>query len=227
MDRRELLASVGLSVCLPLGGCLGDGSGFGSADESSDSDDRPTETTDATDDDETETAAPNPVAERFGCSSAYRPESDVEAGVEHEVEVGDETEVYESVGSTDYPTPPAAFDGDAVETFVAEYEKVYQRNVYLDKHEDRLVEFDPMVEGVERFDFRDPVATVRVDFAVHFAAVSGDSVVMTEPAGEAAVYAVDETGLARTDAEYRGNVEGSVREATPDPLEDGDLLECF
>lgn len=224
MNRRRLLSGIALPALLAFGGCLGDGTNRDSGTETDGN--ANTEDGSGTDGDE-ETA---PIADRFDCSGAYRPETDVEAGVEHEVESGDETVVHESVGSTDYPDPPTDFgDEDAVETFVADHERAYQRHEYLATHGDRLVEFDARIEETEPLDFREGIATVRVDFSVHFAAVTGDGrVLMTEPVGEAAAYAVDETGIVRREAEYRDRIEGSVPENTPDPLaEPTRLLHCF
>lgn len=218
MNRRRFLSRIAPSALLAFGGCLGvTGGGSG------------TETDGTPDDGDEEKGETASISDRFDCSWTYRPETDVEAGVEHEVESSDGTVVYESVGSTDYPDPPAEFDDeDAVRTFVADHERAYQRHEYLATHGDRLVEFDARIEETEPFDFHDDIATVRVDFSVHFAAVTNDGVLMTEPAGEAAVYAVDETGIVRTKAEYRDHVEGSLRENTPDPLEEATRpLHCF
>lgn len=223
MNRRRLLSGVALPALLAFGGCLGGGTDGSSGTETSGSAD---DETNGTPEDDGKGETPH-ISDRFDCSEAHRPETDVEAGVEHEVEFSDETVVYESVGSTGYPDPPAEFDGDPVRTFVADYERAYQRHEYLTTHGDRLVEFDARIEETELFDFRDGIATARVDFSIHFAAVSGEKVVMTEPVGEAAAYAVDETGIVRTAAEYRDHVEGPVREHTPGPLEEGSLLHCF
>ncbi|WP_135825251.1 hypothetical protein [Halorussus ruber] len=199
MNRRTLLSGVGSLVSLSFSGCIGGEAG----------------------------GEEPPISDRFDCAEAYRPTPDVAEGVEHEIEERGETTVYESVGSTEYPASPSSFDDDTVRTFVEEHERAYQRNEFVARRGDSVVDFEVMVEKTELLDFHDEITTVRLDFAVHFEAVSGDGVVMTEPAGEAAVYAIDGTGLVRTATEYRGNIEGSIRKQTPDPLEDGTLLVCF
>lgn len=211
MKRRAVLSNLGLVVAVSLGGCSGD--------------DSPTDG--KTGDGKTTTEPPPSVAERFDCESASRPMPDVPAGVEHEIESDGETTVYESVGSVAYPSPPTSLDDETARSFVAEYERAYQQNEYAERHGTDVVELDVMVESVETFDFHDDIRTVRVDFAVHFVVVSDGGVVMTEPAGEAAVYGLDSSGLVRAETAYRGNVDGSVREATPDPIQDGTLLVCF
>ena len=212
MMRRAAISTVGLTLAVSLGGCLSD-------------DGLTTSSTDARGE---TTADPSPtIDEQFDCESASRPTPDVSAGVEDEIEMGGETSIYESVGSTDYPAPPAPLDLETVQPFVADFERAYQQNEYAERHGEDLVELDVMIEAVESFDFHDAIRTVRVDFAVHFVVVSDGGVVMTEPAGEAAVYGVDPTGLVRAVTAYRENIEDPVRDATPDPLQDGTLLVCF
>lgn len=212
MNRRAAISTLGLTLAVSVGGCLG-------------GNEPATDSTDA--DGGTTTESLPTIDEQFDCESAYRPTPDVLSGVEHEIEMDGETSVYESVGSTDYPAPPASLDREPVRSFVADFERAYQQNEYVERHGEDLVELDVMIEAVESFDFHDEIRTVRADFAVHFVVVSDDGVVMTEPAGEAAVYGVDPTGLVRAETTYRGNIAESVRDATPDPLQDGTLLVCF
>lgn len=213
MDRRTLLSGTGLLFSIPFGGCLADPTLPENTDE---------EGSEGENDDENE----RPISEQFDCADAIRPEPDVPAGVEQEVTIDDETTVHESVGSTDYPTPPPEFDDD-VRGFLEEHERAYQRNEAAEKYGERLVELEVMMEGVELFDEDDEIVTVRLDFAVHFVVVDDGGLVTTEPAGEAAVYAVDDTGFVRTEADYREMLDGSIREETPDPLEEGTIVGCF
>lgn len=212
MKRRAAISTVGLTLVVSLGGCLrGDGPTTSSTDAMGET-----------------TAESSPtIDEQFDCESASRPTPDVLSGIEHDIEMDGETSVYESVGSTDYPPPPASLDRETVQPFVADFERAYQQNEYAERHGEDLVELDVMIESVESFGFHDEIRTVRVDFAVHFVVVSDGGVVMTEPAGEAAVYGVDPTGLVRAETAYRENIEDPVRDATPDPLQDGILLVCF
>lgn len=214
MDRRTLLSGTGLLFSLPFGGCLGDPALSGSTDEEGGGGET---------DDETERR----ISERFDCADAVRPEPDVTEGIEQEVTIDDETTVHESVGSVEYPDPPTEVDDETAREFVREHEHAYQRNEAVEKYGERLVELEVMTEEVELFERDGEIAIVRLDFAVHYVVVSDGGLVTTEPAGEAAVYAVDDTGLVRTDADYRGIVSGSIREETPDPLEEGTIVSCF
>lgn len=168
-----------------------------------------------------------PISERFDCTEADRPTPDVAEGVEHEMEEHGGTTVYESVGSTEYPTPPSAFDEDTVGAFIEEHERTDQQNEFVERRGDNVVDFEVMIENAEIFDFHDEITTVRLDFAVHYEVVHEDVIEMTEPVGETVVYAIDETGFIRTETDYRGDIEGAIQEGTPDPLRDGELLGCF
>lgn len=232
MDRRGYLAAVGIAVAPSIGGCLGDDTPGGGTDGTDGTDGDGT--SDGTDDDGTddgdgtdEQGAGGAIDERFDCADADRPTPDVATGVDREVTIGNETTVHESVGSVEYPDPPADVDGEAAREFVREHERAYQRNSYAERYGEDLIELDVMVEAVASLDRYDDVETVRVDFAVHVAAITDGGLVTTEPAGEAAAYAIDDTGLARAETEYRDLIDGSISEETTDPFEEGEILACF
>lgn len=231
MNRRTLLSGVGLSIVLSFGGCSSDGEPFGNTGENPNAtgtnESEKKGSTDAGDGTAEAKEDEPSISEQFDCMKADRPTPDVAEGIEYTIEEHGETTVYESVGSTEYPTPPSVFDEDTVGAFIEEHEKAYQQNEFVERRGDSVVDFEVMIENTEIFDFHAEITTVRLDFSVHYEVVREGVIERTEPVGEAVVYAIDETGFIRTETDYRGNIEGPIREETPDPLKEGKLLGCF
>lgn len=157
------------------------------------------------------------VAERFDCAAADRPEPDVEAGVEHEIErENGETVTYESVGSTEYPEPPDSRNNEVIGEFLRAYETAYHRNYAAEIYGEELVRYSIEFDGTEFIDVTDhlSVAVLSSEVTIETLDVAGHWPV-------SAAYAIDETGLVRRD--YLGPDE---REQ-PEVLSGGQLHSCF
>lgn len=201
----------------------GDSTGSGGDDTSDDADDAGGPAFDAD--------AVGPLADRFDAVPALRPECDVEP-VEYEAEIDGQTETLRSVGSATYPEPPEAFTREAVAAYVEAHERAYLRNDRVCGHSrpESLVSYTAGVRGdsLRHLDWYEDVHVVRVEFvesAYYYRADRGMSVADGFP--RAAVYAVDETAVVRTTGEARRFLDEPVREATPDPVAEGQLLVTF
>lgn len=215
ISRRELFV-VGASAA--LGGCTAvpsDGS----------------EQTTGEDANQTRTETPGndasraSIEARFDCASAARPTPDVESGVVHEVESEDgETVRYESVGSTEYPDPPAALNEEPVETFLREYEVAYRRNYLADVYGEGLVEFSIEYDDVTRATRNERIELYVLAYEEVFrafdpASPEGSMVSGHDPTRVA--YAIDETGLVRRD---RLGLDDPTGEEV---LGEGNIVACF
>ncbi|MCU4926224.1 hypothetical protein OB905_09540 [Halobacteria archaeon AArc-dxtr1] len=235
MNRRSLLAASGTSVLLGVSGCLDE---LDSGDENE------------TDDDGSEGEVPGclqkeswpdgggeiedppseSIAGRRDCTNADRPEPTGDVCTEHEITFGDGTETFRSEGVEPYPDPPEEFTEEAVRSFVSDYEQAYRQNGAVERLEDRLLGFSVSVEddATQTLEADDDIDRIRIEYTVGSSIVDRDGAgtVESDPYGDAAVYGVDETGVVRAEAEYY-QTDDDDEEETPDPVEEGDLLECF
>ena len=157
------------------------------------------------------------IAEQFDCAAADRPEPDVEAGVEHEIErENGETVTYESVGSTTYPEPPDSRDTEAIGEFLRAYETAYHRNYFAEIYGEELVRYGIEFDDTEFIDGKDPISIVVLSSEVTMETldVAGHSPVW-------AAYAIDETGLVRRD-----HLDSDERDQ-PEVLTEGQLHSCY
>lgn len=166
-------------------------------------------------------------AETVPCDDANRPEPSVEGGVEYEWSRGSETRVEESVGSVAYPSPPDTFTAETVREFVHDYEVAYHHNATLDRS--RM----GVVVGVSTYAETLGVRARDDDRFVVPVRSSGDvrtyrdgTVLTADGAILLTVYGVDPTGIARVFAGQQTRDTDLVDEL-PDPVEAGQLLECF
>lgn len=157
------------------------------------------------------------IVEQFDCAAAGRPEPDVEAGVEHELErENGETVTYESVGSTMYPEPPGSSDTEAIGEFLRAYETAYHRNYFAEIYGEELVRYGIEFDETEFIDGNDHISIVVLSSQVTMETldVAGHSPV-------SAAYAIDETGLVRRD-----HLDPDERDQ-PEVLTEGQLHICF
>ncbi|MCH7660658.1 MAG: hypothetical protein IH933_08790 [Euryarchaeota archaeon] len=208
MRRRTILAGAGVALSSSLVGCL-DSNVIGGRDDGYPNNEN-----------HEYNGGESTISEQFDCSDAFRPEPNVEAGVA-------QNGGHESVGSTAYPTPPEALNVDTVPSFVRTHEKAYQQNEFVSSSGESLVGFNVRIEETELFDYHEGIAVVRLDFLVDLSTYSEGRLATTEAFGEAAVYAVDETGLVRVATDSLYTYDNSDQQETPDPLRTGTLLVCF
>ncbi|MFC7213112.1 hypothetical protein ACFQO4_03340 [Saliphagus sp. GCM10025334] len=241
MNRRELLAASAVSVLLGAGGCIAD---LDPQDENStDLDDENTSNENAVPgctskaewaDDHTDGPFPSPdsIAGHRNCANADRPEptGDVCETFEVEGEDGETTEFY-SAGVESYPDPPSDFDAITLQSYVFEYELAYTQNWAVLEHEgEKVVEFSFTSHDTAIIDGDDEITAIYIAFGFAFRRASGSGTGGYYDAfGEGAIYGIDETGVVRADADYYHNLENlpDDSENLPDPVEDGDLLQCF
>ena len=172
------------------------------------------------------TQEPEPIVDQFDCEEADRPEPDIEAGVEHEIEREDgSTDVYTSVGSADYPEPPESLDEAHVETFLREHEAAYLRNNRAETWEEGLIEFSTYFDEIRFLDRweRIEIVVLHVDTDEKmFHPWQGVESMVVGHTPQTVAYALDETGLVRL-----GRILYEDREDPPSVLEEGDLVACF
>lgn len=149
-----------------------------------------------------------------------------------DVEVGEDTQPFETAATVPYPDP---FSGDArsaVVEYVEAFEHAYvTRDALCDRHSAGHV-FRVHYDVLERetFDWNEAIDVVfllRRGAATHGSDGDG-GVWVADVAAEGVVYAVDETGVARV--AYPGVTargEGSYESGAPDPLESGRLVATF
>lgn len=171
----------------------------------------------------------SPIAERFDCDDAERPEPDVESDVEFDIETEDGTESFTTVGSTEYPSPPNSFENGEIRSFLGAHEIAFRRNELVDRYGRGLVYFDTSVDDVDILDRHEGHKLTRIDYYEELETVTEEGEYEIGEGLAAAAYAIDETGLVRAETRHR-NVRDSgtsLRDATPDPIEEGQLVACF
>jgi len=229
MNRRELLVASAASA-LGVGGCVGrlgppDG---GDTPDNSVPGCAQKEVWERTITTSSDDPDPGSIADRRDCTTASRPEptGDVCATYEGEGHDGEEISIH-SPGVASYPSPPSTVDAEALQSFVSAYERAYTQNSAVSRHGRNVVEFSFETHQTETLDRDDSIGVVVIEFGYGYRIRrEQDSDSYTDAFGEFAVYGVDETGVVRVpaDSPQGGQIEP---DAVPDPVEDGELLECF
>lgn len=215
MVSRSRRALIVAGLALPVAGCTFGYSERGDAEGTRGSDGGTTD---------------RPIAAQFECAEAVRPEPDVERGVEHEFRHDDgDPVVYENVGSAEYPAPPESMEESAVRDFVEDHEVALRRNALVARYGDRLTSFDAKLDRLGIVDDHGAITTVRVDLFVSDETITDDGEPVVGHGEVAAAYAVDASGAVRADVDPLVALDAgaSIAEATPDPIETGELVVCF
>ncbi|MFC7230869.1 hypothetical protein ACFQMM_04620 [Saliphagus sp. GCM10025308] len=114
---------------------------------------------------------------------------------------------------------------------MSEYELAYTQNwAVLERGRENVVEFSFTSHDTATIDGDDEITIIYIAFGFAFRRESGSGTGGYYDAfGEGAIYGIDETGVVRAEAEYYHDLENlpDDSEALPDPVEDGDLLQCF
>lgn len=225
MDRRALLAAVST---LAVAGCLADDAGErteGGADGGT------ATGPDATNGPDETTPAGTAVRDRFA-GEPVRPECEKRSET-IEARVGDETREFETAATIPYPDAPSEFAGAAIVDYVVEFERAYVRHAALcdrqgsghvlsvsyDVRRSETLEWD--TDPTIAFLLRAGAASSGVDSA-------GEPVWVSDIGYKGVVYAVDETGAARTEADGPVRPDPDEFEAAPpNPLEAGELVATF
>ncbi|MCU4925394.1 hypothetical protein OB905_05245 [Halobacteria archaeon AArc-dxtr1] len=185
---------------------------------------------DWSDDATTGSADPEPgsIADQLDCSNATRPEPTGDLCATFEVTTADDERTYESAGIRRYPDPLTTFDEETITSFVAEYEQAYAHNSSVEESGKNLTGFGINIDDdlTRAFDTDTERTLLRIQYHTSESIVTDNGHSSGGGPG-AAVYAVDETAIARSEDESRDDVEELDSEEIPDPVEDGDLLQCF
>ena len=217
MNRRTILTVLGTTAAVGLGGCLGE--------------DRDQDGTENghTDDQAGNGSDAGTVIDRFE-TGPERPGCEKESE-SVEVERGDETREYETAATIPYPSEPESFDGTDIVTFVEEFDRAYLRHdVLCRERSGSILNVSYSVERSETYDWEEDITHVFVLRAAGASAgLDGDGYMWQADLGySGVVYALDETGVARTDFDDVSGLDPDEFEAhAPDPLEEGRLVAQF
>lgn len=211
MDRRTVLAALG-SGASALAGCLGDVGG--------------------------PSGGPSTTVDRWegGGVRGYfdggpaRPECSVESE-RVEVEMGEETRVYETAATIPYPEPPDESSEAAILEYVEAFEEAYvTHDVLCGRRRGHVLEIGFNVKRRRTYDWYEEITTVFLHRAgAATSGVSSDGAMwVADIAFEGVVLAVDETGVARAEFDEIHEYDSTEYEArAPDPLEEGELVAAF
>lgn len=217
MNRRTVLTTLGTTAAVALGGCVSEG------------DDQPGTEDGNTDDPSATDSGAGTVVEYFDMDPD-RPECEKESETV-EVEHGDETREHETAATIPYPPEPEGYDETDIVTFVEKFDRAYVRHdVLCRRRSGRILTVGYSVARSETYDWKEDITHVFVLRAAGATAgLDSDGYMWQAELGySAVVYAVDETGVARTDFDDVSRLEPDEFEAhSPDPLEEGRLVAQF
>ncbi|OVE86380.1 hypothetical protein B2G88_00355 [Natronolimnobius baerhuensis] len=159
-----------------------------------------------------------------------RPECEVNSET-IEVQRGDETREADTAATIPYPDPPTAGSEDDVLEYVEEFDHAYvTQSILCDRSQSGdVLRIGYSVDTREQFGREgiDHVFVSRAAGATHGIDDGGGEWV-ADLGFTGVVYAIDDTGLARTESDTvdSPDVEDIAADA-PDPLEDGELVAAF
>ena len=168
---------------------------------------------------------PGSIADRRDCANADRPEptGDVCETFTVEGEDGKATEIH-SVGVQPYPDPPSGFDRETLREFVKKYERAYNQNQTVSGDGANIVLFSFGVQDTTVSTASGGVSSVVVEYSTVVRLYRRDgSGALAEGFWAGAHYGIDETGIVRAEVD---DPEFYI-EDLPDPVETGNLLQCF
>ncbi len=216
-----MLAAVAATIA--LAGCVSDEPSAGQGDGGTN--------TDAADDGNHSSTTPDgrSILGQFDGEPA-RPECERESEsvtVEHD----EQTVEYETAATVPYPDPPATVDESDVVAFVDAFEEAYvTHNVLCNGLSGHVLRVRYDSRERETFDWYEDVTVVfllRAGGATHGLDANGHEWEADLPY-EGVVYAVDQTGAARTPFDDVHELEPDEFEShAPDPLEEGMLVAAF
>lgn len=207
MRRRTLVATIGTTAA-GVAGCLSaaPNDGFEPIDA-------------------TNGSGPGRVVDHFD-GGPVRPECDAEPETV-EVRSGDETREARTAETIPYPEPPDAFDRGTLLEYLESFEHAYVTHDVVCDRRNTVLSVGFGVRDRETLARHDDVQVVvlrRTGGAV--SGVDGDGQLwMADLAVEEVVFAVDDSGVARAEADGPPGPEADdVESRVPDPLEDGELV---
>lgn len=168
---------------------------------------------------------PDSIAARRDCANADRPEptGDVCETFEKTGGDGETTEIH-SVGVRPYPNPPSDFDGETLREFVKKYERAYNQNQTVSGDGANIVLFSFGIQDTTVSTAAGGVSSVVVEYSTTVRVYRRDgSGALADGFWAGAHYGIDETGIVRAQVEDPDFYIDDL----PDPVETGDLLQCF
>lgn len=219
MERRRLLSGIA-TLPMALAGCLiTDAEYLDGGPQGTDGDDGARKT-----------PAADSVRGHFD-GNPDRPECEKEAE-RIEVEVEGETRTYETAETVPYPEPPETYTEDAIVAHAAAFEEAYViQDVLCDRGgRGHVLETSFRIETTRTFGWYDEITAVYLRYAGGATrGLSGDGYEwVADLAYDSAVYAVDESGMARADFDDAHEYDDDeLASNAPDPLDSGDLVAEF
>jgi hypothetical protein len=243
MERRKFLSGSIVAAFTSISGCLNDD------DESVDGNDSDKKT--ATSNESTciqkdnwesgmstnkKRVEQDTIAGRRNCMNAQRPEPTGDICSEFQIKDEEgEQHTYYSIGVKQYPTLPDLLNIDTVLPFIYEYERAYSQNLAILEYGERLVQGSVTIKEdlTKEIDIYKNIFVVGIEYAQPLTFIKNEDLSdednkfsgfsYEDNFSDAAVYAVDKTGLLRTDAQP-----DEIRnQDIPDPVKSGDVIECF
>lgn len=162
-----------------------------------------------------------PLIEEVDCGDNNKPTPSVEQGVE-------QAGGYDSIGSARYPDPPDQWSRDAAKSFVSGYETSYQQNSLIQRYGESLIDLTLTNQEKNLITSTGNRYIIRFDYMLGYEWVDDQGeLVSTGARPEAVVYTVDSTAVIRTTASHEFDVSDDVLDDSPNPLEEGTVIECF
>lgn len=235
MERRKFLSGSIVAAFTSISGCVNDDDDDESVD-GSDSDKKTATSNESTciQKDNWESGMStdkkrveqDTIAGRRNCMNAQRPEPTGDICSEFQIKDEEgEQHTYYSIGVKQYPTLPDLLNIDTVLPFIYEYERAYSQNLAIFEYGERLVRGSVTIKEdlTKDIDIYKNIFVVGIEYSQSWTFIKNEGLSYEDNFSDAAVYAVDKTGLLRTDAQP-----DEIRnQDIPDPVKSGDVIECF
>lgn len=143
-----------------------------------------------------------PISEQFQCENAHRPGID-----------------------SQYPTKPETFNDDNIVTYVKNHEGEFLRQDIKQRVGEDLDTVQLSFDDVYVREMRRSIYIVRADLMLGYSTNGNENHSTVGSAPHAAVYAIDKSGMVRIEADHKDV--RSQSDPTPEPLENGEIVECF
>ena len=170
------------------------------------------------------------ISNEFNCEDSFQPEPDVEAGIEHEIDLDDDEVTVTSVGFAEYPDHPSEISEEIILEFIREYEPSYQKNYHLgssEEHGDFLMSISTNVEEATHLGKYSGVDFIKTSSFVTFDRyVEQYSDVESAHYPVTALYGIDKAGLIRSKIGHEDS-DNSPQIDFPEDFTNDDLLYCL
>ncbi len=204
MKRRQALLAGGSCLGALLSGCVGETAGPATGTPGQTA----TETAS-----ETATGTPTTETLTYDCDAVSRPASP-----------GPDADPPGDVERYTYPARPESLSNQEMRSCVKRYERAYRLNKLRSRHGTYLEQASVFVDATDTDDAPDGAGIARVEYA-YGARIEGDDgpIEMDSPTVYAAYYVDDDVVLRAVETGHRDD----ETQLIPDPMEQGEPVECF